>query len=59
MNAGTFAFATADVLDNWDFDLQVDRFVKRITNSKTQAMSWAWFTPTTPGTQILHKKIFV
>ena len=43
--AGTFThFATADVLDNWDFDLQVNRFIEAVTALKTRAMSWAWFT---------------
>ena len=29
--AGTFThFATADVLDNWDFDLQVNRFIEAV-----------------------------
>ncbi len=33
--AGTFThFATADVLDNWDFDLQVNRFIEAVTALK-------------------------
>ncbi len=47
--AGTFThFATADVLDSWDFDLQVNRFIEAVTALKnTGYMSWAWFMPTT------------
>ena len=56
--AGTFThFATADVLDNWDFDLQVNRFVEAITALKNAGYELGLVhADNTPGT-ILHKDI--
>ena len=56
--AGTFThFATADVLDNWDFDLQVNRFIEAVTALKNAGYELGLVhADNTPGT-ILHKDI--
>ncbi len=56
--AGTFThFATADVLDNWDFDLQVNRFIEAVTTLKNAGYELGLVhADNTPGT-ILHKDI--
>ena len=56
--AGTFThFATADVLDNWDFDLQVNRFIEAVTTLKNAGYELGLVhADNTPGT-VLHKDI--
>ena len=56
--AGTFThFATADVLDNWDFDLQVNRFIEAVTALKNAGYELGLVhADNTPGT-VLHKDI--
>lgn len=56
--AGTFThFATADVLDNWDFDLQVNRFIEAVTALKNAGYDLGLVhADNTPGT-VLHKDI--
>lgn len=56
--AGTFThFATADVLDNWDFDLQVNRFIEAVTALKNAGYELGLVhSDNTPGT-VLHKDI--
>ena len=56
--AGTFThFATADVLDNWDFDLQVNRFIEAVTALKNAGYELGLVhADNTPGT-ILHQDI--
>lgn len=56
--AGTFThFATADVLDNWDFDLQVNRFIEAVTALKNAGYKLGLVhADNTPGT-VLHKDI--
>ena len=56
--AGTFThFATADSLDNWDFNLQVNRFIEAVTTLKNAGYELGLVhADNTPGT-ILHKDI--
>ena len=56
--AGTFThFATSDVLDNWDFDLQVNRFIEAVTALKNAGYELGLVhADNTPGT-VLHKDI--
>lgn len=56
--AGTFThFATADVFDNWDFDLQVNRFIEAVTALKNAGYELGLVhADNTPGT-VLHKDI--
>ena len=56
--AGTFThFATADALDNWDFDLQVNRFIEAVTALKNAGYELGLVhADNTPGT-VLHKDI--
>lgn len=56
--AGTFThFATADMLDNWDFDLQVNRFIEAVTTLKNAGYELGLVhADNTPAT-ILHKDI--
>ena len=56
--AGTFThFATADVLDNWDFDLQVNRFIEAVTALKNAGYELGLVhADNTPGT-VQHKDI--